>query len=137
MTTTPWRPLKQALSVWATGVVLMVALLGHVVLLAPHASADCTMTADDERYVNLLAEKNVVHAAGYTDCQVTAEGRWFADQVRASPDPLGTARSLVRRVIAGTPLSPEQAEWEVAAATYAYAPEMIQVIMKQGAAGPA
>ncbi|BBY37220.1 hypothetical protein MMAN_13540 [Mycobacterium mantenii] len=135
MTVTHVRGLRRASPVWAICVVVT-ALLSHVVLPAPQASADCTMTADDDRYVTLLAEKNIVHAAGYTDCHVTAEGRWFADQVRASPDPLGTARSLVRTVIAGTPLSAEQAEWEVAAAIYTYAPEMIQVIMNQGA-GPA
>lgn len=133
MTVTRVRRLRRASPLWATCVVLT-ALLSYVVLPAPQAFADCTMTADDDRYITLLAEKNIVHGAGYTDCHVTAEGRWFADQVRASPDPLGTARSLVRRVIVGTPLSAEQAEWEVAAAIYTYAPEMIQVIMNQGAA---
>lgn len=130
-------PLKRALSMWVIGVVLMVTLLGHVMLQAPRASADCTMSADDERYIKLLALQNIVHSAGYTDCQVSAEGRWFAVQVRKSPDPLGTARSLVMMVITGTPLTAEQAEWEVAAAIYTYAQDMVQRIQNQDAAGNA
>lgn len=128
---------QRVLSIWAIGVVMTVAMLGQALLLAPRASADCTLHADDEQYIHLLAQQDIVHAGGFTDCHVAAEGRWFADQVRTSADPLGTARSLVRIVRTGTSLSTEQAIWEVAAAIYVFAPEMVPVLNNQGAAGSA
>jgi hypothetical protein len=131
MTTTCTRPRSRVLSVWAAGVVLVVAMLGHVVLSAPQASASCTLTAQDDQYIHLLAMKNMIHSPDYTDCHMAAEGRWFAYQVRNSADPLGTARSLVQMVIDGTPMSADQAEWEVESAIYVYAPEVIPKIKDQ------
>jgi hypothetical protein len=118
-------------SVWAAGVVFVAALLGHLVLAAPPAVAECTLTAQDDQYINLLAQKNLIHGADFNDCHMVAEGRWFADQVRSSPDPLGTARSLAQMVTDTTPLNKEQAEWEVESAIFVYAPEMIPRIKDQ------
>ncbi len=116
---------------WGASIVLVVTMLGHVVLSAPQASAECTSTAADDLYINLLAQKNMVHTADFNDCQMSAEGRWFADQVRASADPVGTAKSLIKMVTDTTPMTAEQAEWEVECAIYVYAPEMIPKITGQ------
>ena len=61
MTTTRTRSRRRVLSVWAAGAVLVVAMLGHVVLSAPQASANCTLTAQDEQYIQLLAQNKMVH----------------------------------------------------------------------------
>ncbi len=94
------------------------------------------MTAQDEQYINLLAQKNMIHGADVSDCNMVAEGRWFADQVRNSSDPLQTARSLVQKVSETTPMNEEQAEWEVESAIFVYAPEMIPTIKGQFAQEP-
>ncbi len=106
MTTTRTRSRRRVLSAWAAGLALLAAMLGHVVLSAPQASAACTMTA---------------------------EGRWFADQLRHSPDPLGTARSLMKMVSNTTPMTAKQAEWEVESAIFVYAPQVIPKIKDQAA----
>ncbi len=128
MTTTRTRSRKRMLSVWAAGVVLAVAMLGQVVLSAPQASANCTMTPADDQYINLLAQNSMVHSADFNDCNMTAEGRWFANQVRTSPDPLATAKKLVKMVTDTTPMDAKQAEWEVESAVYVYAPDMVPKI---------
>ncbi len=114
----------------------MVALLSDQVLVAPTSSASCTLTAQDEQYINLLAQKNMIHGTDVSDCNVVAEGRWFADQVRTSPDPLHTARSLVQKVSDTTPMTEDQAEWEVESAIFVYAPEMVPKIKGQFAQEP-
>ncbi len=111
--------------------VLMFGMLGHAVLSAPEASAGCTLTPQDEQYINLLARDKMVHGIGFNDCHMVAQGRWFADQVRNSPDPLGTGKSLVQMVANTTPANAEQAEFEVEAAIFVYAPEMIPTIKDQ------
>jgi hypothetical protein len=136
MAVTSARTPRVRLSVWAAGVVLAVAMLGHHVLVAPPAAASCTLTTQDDQYINLLGQKNMIHGADFNDCHMVAEGRWFADQVRNSPDPLGTARSLVQMVKDTTPMNEEQAEWEVEAAIFVYAPEMIPTIKGQFAQPP-
>lgn len=123
------------LSVWAAGGALVVATLGQVVLAAP-ASANCTLTPQDEQYIHLLAQDNLIHSADFSDCHVIAEGRWFADQVRIAADPMARAKSLITLITDTTPLDAKQAEWEVESAVYVYAPEMIPKIKDEAAQQP-
>jgi len=113
------------------GLVLLFGMSGHAVLSAPEASAGCTLTPQDEQYINLLARDKMIHGIDYNDCHMVTQGRWFADQVRNSPDPLGTGKSLVKMVADTTPANAEQAEFEVEAAIFVYAPEMIPTIKDQ------
>jgi len=131
MTVIPTPSPRRGLSAWAASVVFVVAMLSHLVLAAPRAAADCTLTTQDQQYINLLAQKNLVHGADFNDCHMVAEGRWFAEQVRNSPDPLATARSLMQMVTDTTPMNKEQAEWEVESAIFVYAPEMIPGLKEQ------
>lgn len=75
----------------------------------------------------------MIHSAEFNDCNMTAEGRWFADQVRSADNPLAAGKRLVNMVTNTTPLKPEQAEWEVESAIFVYAPEMIPAIKGQAA----
>jgi hypothetical protein len=136
MTITRTRSRRRVLSVWTAGAVLTAAMLGHVVISAPPAWANCTMTPQDDQYVQLLAKNKMIHTADFNDCNVVAEGRWFADQVRNSPDPLGKARSLMKLVTDTTPMNADQAEWEVECAIFCYAPEMIPQIKDEKAHEP-
>ena len=137
MTNTRTRSRRRVLSVWTAGAVLGAAMLGQVVVSAPPASASCNLTPQDDQYISLLAKDKMIHSADFTDCHMVAEGRWFADQVRNSPDPLGKARSLMKMVTDTTPMTAEQAEWEVESAIYVYAPEMIPKIKDEKAHEPA
>ncbi|MGZ3382692.1 MAG: hypothetical protein ACXVBB_20850, partial [Isosphaeraceae bacterium] len=92
---------------------MVAATLGQVVLAAPPASANCTLTPQDEQYIHLLAQNNLIHSADFSDCHVIAEGRWFADQVRTAADPMARAKSLITLITDTTPLDAKQAEWEV------------------------
>jgi hypothetical protein len=118
------------------GLVLQAAMLGSAVLSAPPASAGCTMTSADDQYIHLLAQNKMVHTADFNDCNMAAEGRWFADQARKSDDPYGTAKGLVKMVTDTTPMNPKQAEWEVESAIYVYAPQMIPKIKDEAAQSP-
>ena len=131
MTTTAARWPRCGLSVLAAGVVLTVVVLSQLFPIAPQAVAGCTLTAQDEQYIGLLAQKGMIHGTEASDCNMVAEGRWFADQVRNSPDPLGTARALMQMVTDTTSMNKEQAEWEVEAAIFVYAPEMIPKLKEQ------
>ncbi len=121
---------------WVVSIVVVAATLGHSVLAAPRAAAECTLSAQDEQYIDVLAQKNLIHGSDVNDCHMVVEGRWFADQVRNSPDPFGTAKALVQKVIDTTPMTPDQAEWEVEAAIFVYAPEIIPKIKDQFARQP-
>ena len=79
-------------------------------LSAPIASATCSLSQADDQYINLLAQNKMVHNADYSDCHEAAEGRWFADQVRANPNPFGEGQELVNMITRTTPLSQAQAE---------------------------
>ncbi|MFZ1176738.1 MAG: hypothetical protein WAO15_10825 [Mycobacterium sp.] len=133
MTTTGRCSRRRALSVWAAGAALVVAMFGHAVLSAPQASANCTMTAQDDQYIHLLAQNKMVHTADFDDCNMSAEGRWFANQVRTSADPYVTAKNLVKMVDDTTPMDAKQAEWEVESAIYVYAPQVIPKIKDEAA----
>jgi hypothetical protein len=111
-------------------------MLGAALLSAPQASAACNMTPKDDQYINLLAQNKMIHTAAFNDCNMTAEGRWFADQVRTSADPLATGKNLVNMVTNTTSMKHDQAEWEVESAVFVYAPEMIPAIKGQVAQGP-
>lgn len=137
MTITRTRSRRRVSSAAGVGMALGVALLGFVVLPAPRAWASCTMNAEDDQYVNLLAQNKMVHNDQFTDCHEAAEGRWFADQVRNSPDPLGKARSLMQMITNTTPMTAAQAEWEVESAIFVYAPELIPKIKDEKAHEPA
>jgi len=108
-------------------------MFGHAVLSAPPASAACTMSNADDQYVHLLAMNSMVHTADFDDCNMIAEGRWFADQVRTSADPYRTAKNLVKMVTDTTPMNSKQAEWEVESAIYVYAPQVIPKIKDEAA----
>ena len=133
MTTTRSRSRTRVSSVWAAGVALGASMLGGAVLSAPHASANCNLSPKDDQYINLLAQNKMVHNADFSDCTEAAEGRWFADQVRANPNPFGEAQELVNMITNTTSMTQAQAEWEVESAVYVYAPDMIPKI-KDGAA---
>lgn len=132
MTTTCLRSRMRVSSVWAAGVALGVSMLGGAVLSAPQASANCTLSAKDDQYIQLLAQNKMVHNADFSDC-TEAAGRWFADQVRNHPNPFGEAQELVNMITNTTSMSQAQAEWEVESAIYVYAPEMIPKIKDQAA----
>ena len=133
MTTTRSRSRMRVSSVWAAGVALGASMVGGAVLAAPHASATCNLSPKDDQYIKLLAQNKMVHNADFSDCNEAAEGRWFADQVRANPNPYGEGQELINMITNTTPMSQAQAEWEVESAIYVYAPEMIPKI-KDGAA---
>ncbi|OBK77628.1 hypothetical protein [Mycobacterium sp. 1165178.9] len=136
MTTT--RSRVQALTAGVTGVALGAAMFGGAVLTAPRASAACSLSPADDQYIKLLAQNKMVHNADYSDCHEAAEGRWFADQVRANPNPFGEGQELINMITRTTPMSQAQAEWEVESAIYVYAPELIPKIKAEaGQAGPA
>lgn len=133
MTTTRTRSRVRVSSVWAAGVALGASMLGGAVLSAPLASASCNLTPKDDQYINLLAQNKLVHNAENSDCSEAAEGRWFADQVRANPNPFGEGQELVNMITRTTPMTQAQAEWEVESAIYVYAPELIPKIKDQAA----
>lgn len=134
MTTT--RSRVQALTAGVTGVALGAAMFGGAVLTAPRASAACSLSPADDQYIKLLAQNKMVHNADYSDCHEAAEGRWFADQVRANPNPFGEGQELINMITRTTPMSQAQAEWEVESAIYVYAPELIPKIKAEaGQAG--
>ena len=105
---------------------------------APQASAACSLSPADDQYIKLLAQNKMVHNADYSDCHEAAEGRWFADQVRANPNPFGEGQELINMITRTTPMSQAQAEWEVESAIFVYAPDLIPKIKAQaGQPGPA
>lgn len=131
------RSRGQVVALGAAGAVLATSMLGEALLSAPQALAACNMTPKDDQYINLLAQNKMIHTADFNDCNMTAEGRWFADQVRTSADPLATGKNLVNMVTNTTSMKHDQAEWEVESAIFVYAPEMISAIKGQIAQGPA
>ncbi|OBG70690.1 hypothetical protein A5714_02555 [Mycobacterium sp. E2462] len=110
------------------------ALFAGSTASAPRASADCTLTPADDQYVKLLAQNKMVHNADYSDCHEAAEGRWFASQVRANPNPYGEGQELINMITNTTPMSQAQAEWEVESAIFVYAPDLIPKIKDQAGA---
>ena len=133
MTSTRTRSRVRVSSVWAAGVALGASMLGGAVLSAPLASATCNLSPADDQYIKLLAQNKMVHNADYSDCHEAAEGRWFADQVRANPNPFGEGQELINMITNTTPMTQAQAEWEVESAIYVYAPELIPKIKDQAA----
>jgi len=99
-------------------------MLGHALLVAPEASADCFLSAEDREYVSFLQEKNIGPAPGYTWCDAALGNRQLADKVRASFNPLATAASIAQSIYLNTNLTMDQANWEVADAVTIYAPEV-------------
>ncbi|HEX5256715.1 MAG TPA: hypothetical protein VFW69_23130 [Mycobacterium sp.] len=132
------RSRVQVLTVGAAGLALGAAMFGGAVASAPQASAACNLSPADDQYIKLLAQNKMVHNADYSDCHEAAEGRWFADQVRANPNPFGEGQELINMITRTTPLSQAQAEWEVESAIFVYAPDLIPKIKSQaGQPGPA
>lgn len=127
------RSRAQVLAAGAVGVVVGAGMFGGAVFSAPHASAACNMSPADDQYIKLLAQNKMVHNADFNDCSEAAEGRWFANQVRAHPNPFGEAQELVNMITNTTPMSQAQAEWEVESAIYVYAPELIPKLKDQAA----
>ena len=122
--------------VWVAGGALVAAMLGQVVLAAPQASANCTLTAQDEQYIHLMAQNSMIHSADFNDCRLTTEGRWLADQVRTAADPMARAKSLITLLTDTTSMDAKQAEWEVESAVFVYAPEMVPKIKDEAAHQP-
>lgn len=109
--------------------VLAAALLGQLgVLPPPHASADCVLTAQDQHYIALLARRQIGAASGNTDCDVAARGQQIANDVRMANNPSLVASTIADDVYYRTNLTAEQAAFEVAAAIYVYAPDMVWVV---------
>jgi hypothetical protein len=131
MTTTRTRSRGTVLAVGAAGAVLAGAMLSDALLAAPQASAACSMSPADDQYISLLAQNKMVHTADFNDCTEATEGRWFANEVSNAPDPLGKGKDLVKFVTSTTPMSSDQAEWEVESAVYVYAPQMIPKMKDQ------
>jgi hypothetical protein len=121
----------QALTVGAAGFAVAATMFGGAVVSAPRASAACNLTPADDQYIKLLAQNKMVHNADYSDCHEAAEGRWFADQVRANPNPFDEGQELINMITRTTPMTQAQAEWEVESAIYVYAPELIPKIKAQ------
>jgi hypothetical protein len=124
MATTTARWPSRVLSLWAAGFVLVVAMVGYALLVAPEASAYCVLTAQDRMYISFLQEENIGPAPGYTWCDAALGNRQIADEVRASPNPLATAVSIAQRIYYNSNLTLDQANWEVADAVTVYAPEV-------------
>lgn len=78
----------------------------------------------------------MIHTADVNDRNMTAEGRWFADQARTSTDPLATGKNLVNMVANTTSMKHDQAGRAVESAIFVHAPEMIAAIKGQTAQGP-
>lgn len=133
MTTTPTRSRTRVSLVWAAGAALGAALLGNSLVSAPQASANCNLTPQDDQYVNLLAQNKMVHDSSYSDCHEAAEGRWFADQVRANANPYGEGQELINMIVNTTGMTQAQAEWEVESAIFVYAPDLLPKIKDQAA----
>lgn len=133
MATTRTRSYTRASVAWAGGVALGAAMLGGAVLSAPQASANCTLSDKDDQYINLLAQNKMVHNADFSDCHEAAEGRWFADQVRANSNHFGEAQELINMITNTTSMTQAQAEWEVESAIYVYAPDLVPEIKDQAA----
>ncbi|KZS55942.1 hypothetical protein A4G26_17475 [Mycobacterium kansasii] len=108
--------------------VFAAALLGQLGLPLPHASADCVLTAQDQHYIALLARRQIGAASGSTDCDVAALGQQIANDVRMANNPSLRASTIADEVYYGTNLTAEQAAFEVAAAIYVYAPDMVWVV---------
>lgn len=104
------------------------ALLGQIGLPPPPASADCVLTAQDQHYIALLAHRQIGAASGNTDCDVAAQGRQIANDVRVADNPPLRASTIADDVYYRTNLTVEQAAFEVAAAIYVYAPDMVWVV---------
>ncbi|MEY8015596.1 hypothetical protein [Mycobacterium servetii] len=81
----------------------------------------------------MLAQDKIVHPVNYSDCDISAEGRWLADQVRNAPDPFDKANSLVQLASNRTQMTAKQAEWKVESAIYTYAPQTIPKVKGQAA----
>jgi hypothetical protein len=133
MTTTRTRSHARVSLVWAAGAALGAAMLGNSLVSAPQASANCQLSPQDDQYVNLLAQNKMVHDASYSDCHEAAEGRWFADQVRANANPFGEAQELINMITDTTGMTQAQAEWEVESAIFVYAPDLMPKIKDQAA----
>lgn len=127
------RSRARVLAAGSAGVALGAAMFAGAVLSAPHASASCNMSPADDQYIKLLAQNKMVHNADFNDCSEAAEGRWFASQVRANPNPFGEAQELVNMITRTTSMSQAQAEWEVESAIYVYAPDLIPRLKDQAA----
>ncbi len=123
-------------SVWVACGALVAAMLAQLVLAAPQASANCTLTAQDEQYIHLLAQNKMIHTADFNDCRLATEGRWLADQVRTAADPMARGKSLMTLLTDTSSMDAKQAEWEVESAVYVYAPEMIPRIKDEAAQQP-
>ena len=137
MTLRRTRSRGQVLALGAAGAALAISMLGEALLSAPQASAACNMTPQDDQYIKLLAQNKMIHTAEFNDCNLTAQGRWIADQVRTSADPLATGKNLVNLVTNTTSMKHDQAEWEVESAIFVYAPQMVPEIKDQaGRRGP-
>ncbi|POX98851.1 hypothetical protein C3469_22980 [Mycobacterium kansasii] len=104
------------------------ALLGQLGLPPPHASADCVLTAEDQHYIALLAQRQIGAALGNTDCDVAAQGRQIANDVRVADNAPLRASTIADDVYYRTNLTAEQAAFQVAAAIYVYAPDMVWVV---------
>ncbi|EFG77841.1 hypothetical protein HMPREF0591_2236 [Mycobacterium parascrofulaceum ATCC BAA-614] len=127
------RSRAQGLAAGAAAVVLGATMFGGAVVSAPQASASCSMSPADDQYIRLLAQNKMVHNADFNDCSEAAEGRWFASQVRANPNPFGEAQELINMITRTTSMSQKQAEWEVESAIYVYAPDLIPRLKDQAA----
>ncbi|MGO9356040.1 MAG: hypothetical protein ACLP3C_36395 [Mycobacterium sp.] len=132
MTTTAARSPDRVLSLLAAGLLLVVAMLGHALLVAPETSATCSLSAEDAAFVALLSEKAIVPSPGSTGCDLALGGHIAAYDIRHGVSPTAEVQVVYNK----TNLTWDQSEWYVAAAVVVFAPEMVPPDVRPPQAAP-
>lgn len=128
-TATTTRSPSRVLSLWAAGLVLMVAMLGHALLSPAKATADPALTHDEWDYVSMLAEgypaegiPGIIPGPGGSLWQLAQGGHAIAYHLRSGvtvPDEADTIHRL------DPDLPYKAALWEVVCAGVVFAPELV------------
>jgi hypothetical protein len=129
MATTDTRSPSRVMSLWAAGLVLMVAMLGHVLLSPPKATAQPALTHEESEYVALLAKGDPAQgippigpAPNGTLWHLAQGGRAIAADLRSGITVSNEANTIVK---ADPYLTLKQALWEVVCAMVVFAPELV------------
>ena len=129
MATTDTRSPSRVMSLSAAGLVLMVAMLGHVLLSPPKATADPALTHEESEYVSLLAKGDpadgvppIGPAPNGTLWQLAQGGHAIAADLRSGITESTEANTIAK---ADPYLTYRQALWEVVCAMVVFAPERV------------